>query len=68
MENNMCITLPISKYEEMVNKIAKLNFLHNFIKTEIDKGNKYPVNESVVLVVTGLANYKKDKEATSEKC
>ena len=62
MENDT-ITMPVSKYEDMVNKIARFNALINCIRQEIDAGNKYPVDNGLVLSITGLKSYKAKKEA-----
>ena len=61
MENDT-ITIPISKYEDMVNKIARFNTLINCIRQEIEAGKSDPVDNDLVLCVTGLKAYKIKKE------
>ena len=58
--NNVTITL--EKYEEMSSKIARYNALHNITKSEIRKGNRYPVKDDVVLSLLGLSEYKSEME------
>ena len=57
------VTLSLSKYEEMVNKIARFNVLINCIRQEIDADNKYPVDNGFVLSICGLKSYKAKKES-----
>lgn len=56
------VTLSLAKYEEMVNKIARFNTLINCIRQEIDAGKRDPVDNDLVLCVTGLKAYKTKKE------
>ena len=61
------VTLSMTKYEDMMHKIVRFNTLVNSIKQEIDSGNKYPVDNDLVLCVTGLKAYKMKKEGNSNE-
>ena len=56
------ISIPVSKYDEMINKIARFNTLINCIRQEIEAGNKYPVNDNLVLSICGLKAFKVKKD------
>ena len=60
------VTIQAAKYEDMVNKIARFNTLINAIRQEIDSGNKYPVDNNLVLCITGLKTYKAKKEGNQQ--
>ena len=60
--NKTMVSLQFSKYEELTKKAARLDTLTEIIKGEIDKGNKYPVKDEIILAFVGLNNYKAGKE------
>ncbi len=62
MSNNAMIPIRFTRYEELMNKAVRLDALTDMIKAEIDKGNKYPIKDEVVLSFLGLSGYKSAKE------
>ncbi len=62
MSNKAMVPVRFTKYEELMNKAVRLDTLTDIIKAEIDKGNKYPVKDEIVLSFLGLSEYKSAKE------
>lgn len=62
MSDKAMVPVRFTKYEELMNKAVRLDTLTDIIKAEIDKGNKYPVKDEIVLSFLGLSEYKSAKE------
>ncbi len=68
VELNAMVTLDDKEYQKLCAKAAAFDILTSDIKSKIDTGiSDYNlVNDSVVLAVTGMASYKRQKDMESK--
>lgn len=56
------VTIPIEEYRELINKADRLEIIAESIRTNVNSGKAWAVDDDIVRLMTGTANYTKPKE------